>query len=172
MQSAAFDIFMSDLCQAQGVPLKACYESSFCLSADVTAAYDPNFAEVYEVRNSAFFNYGVSISKYTGARGKSGASDASAEVVGYVRRVFADNGVIWQLAELGKTDQGGGGTVACYMANRNIDTIDAGVPVLSMHAPFETTAKLDCYMAYKDEGALPRLRPLHRQVVLVWTSAG
>lgn len=154
MQSAAFDIFMSDLCQAQGVPLKACYESSFCLSADVTAAYDPNFAEVYEVRNSAFFNYGVSISKYTGARGKSGASDASAEVVGYVRRVFADNGVIWQLAELGKTDQGGGGTVACYMANRNIDTIDAGVPVLSMHAPFETTAKLDCYMAYKGMKAL------------------
>ena len=154
MQSAAFDIFMSDLCQAQGVPLKACYESSFCLSADVTAAYDPNFAEVYEVRNSAFFNYGVSISKYTGARGKSGASDASAEVVGYVRRVFADYGVIWQLAELGKTDQGGGGTVACYMANRNIDTIDAGVPVLSMHAPFETTAKLDCYMAYKGMKAL------------------
>ena len=154
MQSAAFDIFMSDLCQAQGVPLKACYESSFCLSADVTAASDPNIAEVYEVRNSAFFNYGVSISKYTGARGKSGASDASAEVVGYVRRVFADNGVIWQLAELGKTDQGGGGTVACYMANRNIDTIDAGVPVLSMHAPFETTAKLDCYMAYKGMKAL------------------
>ena len=87
-------------------------------------------------------------------QGKSGASDASAEVVGYVRRVFADNGVIWQLAELGKTDQGGGGTVACYMANRNIDTIDAGVPVLSMHAPFETTAKLDCYMAYKGMKAL------------------
>ena len=154
MQSAAFDIFMSDLCQAQGVPLKACYEASFCLSADVTAAYDPNFAEAYEARNSAFFNYGVCLSKYTGARGKSGASDASAEVVGYVRRVFADNGVIWQLAELGKTDQGGGGTVACYMANRNIDTIDAGVPVLSMHAPFETTAKLDGYMAYKGMKAL------------------
>ena len=154
MQSAAFDIFMSDLCQGQGVALKACYETSFCLSADVTAAYDPNFAEAYEVRNSAFFNYGVCVSKYTGARGKSGASDASAEVVGLVRRVFGDNGVVWQLAELGKTDQGGGGTVACYMANRNIDTIDAGVPVLSMHAPFETTAKLDCYMAYKGMLAL------------------
>ena len=149
MQSAAFDVFMSDLCQGQGVALKRCYERSFCLSADVTAAYDPNFAEAYEVRNSAFFNHGVCISKYTGARGKSGASDASAELVARVRRVFGENRVVWQLAELGKTDQGGGGTVACYMANRNIDTIDAGVPVLSMHAPFETTAKLDCYMTYR-----------------------
>ena len=154
MQSAAFDCFMADLCAGQGVPLRRCYERSFCLSADVTAAYDPNFAEAYEVRNSAFFNYGVCISKYTGARGKSGASDASAELVGKVRRVFAENGVVWQLAELGKTDQGGGGTVAAYLANRNIDTIDAGVPVLSMHAPFETTAKLDCYMTYKGMKAL------------------
>ena len=154
MQSAAFDTFMSDLCQGQGVQRKTCYEHSFCLSADVTAAYDPNFAEAYEPRNSAYINYGVCISKYTGARGKSGASDASAELVGYVRRAFAEAGVIWQLAELGKTDQGGGGTVACYMANRNIDTIDAEVPVLSMHAPFETTAKLDCYMAYKGMLAL------------------
>lgn len=154
MQSAAFDIFMSDLCDSQGAALKACYENAFCLSADVTAAYDPNFAEAYEVRNSAFLNYGVCLSKYTGARGKSGASDASAEVVGKVRRIFEENQVIWQLAELGKTDQGGGGTVACYMANRNIDTIDAGVPVLSMHAPFETTAKLDCYMTYKAMKAL------------------
>ena len=154
MQSAAFDTFMSDLCQGQGVQRKTCYEHSFCLSADVTAAYDPNFAEAYEPRNSAYINYGVCISKYTGARGKSGASDASAELVGYVRRTFAEAGIIWQLAELGKTDQGGGGTVACYMANRNIDTIDAGVPVLSMHAPFETTAKLDCYMAYKGMLAL------------------
>ena len=154
MQSAAFDVFMSDLCQAQGVPLKACYETSLCLSADVTAAYDPNFADAYESRNSAYFNYGVCISKYTGARGKSGASDASAELVGRLRRLFAQHHVLWQLAELGKTDQGGGGTVACYLANRNIDTIDAGVPVLSMHAPFETTAKLDCYMTYKAMTAL------------------
>ena len=154
MQSAAFDCFMADLCQSQGIPLRRCYEKSFCLSADVSAAFDPNFAEAYEVRNSAFFNYGVCISKYTGARGKSGASDASAELVGKIRRVFAENGVVWQLAELGKTDQGGGGTVAAYLANRNIDTIDAGVPVLSMHAPFETTAKLDCYMTYKGMKAL------------------
>ena len=154
MQSAAFDFFMEDLCRGQGVEPRRCYEKAFCLSADVTAAYDPNFGEAYEARNSAFFNYGVCISKYTGARGKSGASDASAELVGKVRRVFAEAGVVWQLAELGKTDQGGGGTVAAYLANRNIDTIDAGVPVLSMHAPFETTAKLDCYMTYKAMKAL------------------
>ena len=115
----------------------------------MTAAYDPNFAEAYEPRNSAYINYGVCISKYTGARGKSGASDASAELVGYVRRTFAEAGVIWQLAELGKTDQGGGGTGACYMANRNIETVDAGVPVLSMHAPMEIVSKLDTYMTFK-----------------------
>ena len=148
MQSAAFDIFMSDLCQAQGVPLKACYESSFCLSADVTAAYDPNFAEVYEKNNSAMVNYGVGLCKYTGSRGKGGCSDAGAEAVAYVRRLLDDRNIVWQMAELGKADQGGGGTVACYMANRNIDTLDAGVPVLSMHAPFETVSKLDCYMTY------------------------
>ncbi|MBO7389291.1 MAG: aminopeptidase, partial [Oscillospiraceae bacterium] len=85
----------------------------------------------------------------TGARGKSGTSDASAEVVAYIRRIFAENNVVWQLGELGKVDQGGGGTIAQYMANRNIDTIDAGVPVLSMHAPFEVVSKFDCYMAYK-----------------------
>ena len=149
MQSADFDTFMEDLCDSQGVPLRACYERSFCLSADVTAAYDPNFAEVYEKRNSAFVNYGMGLCKYTGARGKSGASDASAELVAYARRVLDRAGVIWQMAELGKVDQGGGGTVAAYMAQRNIDTLDAGVPVLSMHAPFETVGKLDCYMTYR-----------------------
>ena len=135
MKSAAFDTFVSDLCDAQRVPLKACYEKSFCLSTDVTAAYDPNFAEVYEKRNSARVNYGIGLCKYTGSRGKSGASDASAEVVAYIRRVLDEAGVVWQMAELGKVDAGGGGTVACYMAERDIDTIDAGVPVLSMHAP-------------------------------------
>ena len=148
MQSAFFDTFMEDLCDSQNVPLRACYEKSFCLSSDVTAAFDPNFAEVYERNNSAFVNYGVGLSKYTGARGKGGCSDAGAEAVGYIRRLLDDRGVLWQMAELGKTDQGGGGTVACYMANRNIDTLDAGVPVLSMHAPFETVSKLDCYMTY------------------------
>ena len=149
MQSAAFDTFMEDLCAAQDVPLRVCYEKSFCLSADVTAAYDPNFAEVFEKRNAALVSYGVGIAKYTGARGKGGASDADAETVGYVRRLFETNGVIWQIAELGKVDAGGGGTVAMYMANRNITTIDAGVPVLSMHAPFEVVSKLDCYETYK-----------------------
>ena len=149
MQSAAFDTFMSDLCDSQKVPLKTCYEKSFCLSADVTAAYDPNYADVYEKRNSARINYGMGLCKYTGARGKSGASDASAEVVAYVRRILDEAGVFWQMAELGKVDAGGGGTVACFMANRDIDTLDAGVPVLAMHAPFETVSKLDCYMTYK-----------------------
>ena len=129
--------------------MKACYEKSFCLSADVTAAFDPNFPEVYEKNNSAYLNYGICISKYTGSRGKSGASDASAEVVGFARKLFRENRVVWQTAELGKVDQGGGGTVAAYMADRNIDTLDAGVPVLSMHAPFEVVAKLDCFMTYR-----------------------
>ena len=149
MKSAAFDTFMADLCAGQGVLPRVCYEKSFCLSADVTAAYDPNFADVYEKRNSAFVNYGMGLCKYTGARGKSGASDASAEVVAYARRVLDMANVVWQMAELGKVDAGGGGTVAVYMAERDIDTLDAGVPVLSMHAPFETVGKLDCYMTYK-----------------------
>ena len=149
MQSAAFDCFMEDLCAAQGAELRRCYEKSFCISADVTNAYDPLYPDVSEKRSDAKINYGVGICKFTGARGKSGTSDASAEVVAYLRRLFAENNVIWQLAELGKVDQGGGGTIAKFMANRNIDTIDPGVPVLSMHAPFEVVAKLDCYMTYK-----------------------
>ena len=149
MQSAAFDAFMTDLCDGQSVPLRVCYENAFCLSADVTAAYDPNFAEVYEKKNAAFVNGGVGICKYTGARGKSGSSDAAAETVGYVRAVLDAAGVCWQICELGKVDAGGGGTVAQYMANRNIATLDAGVPVLSMHAPFEVVGKLDCYEMYR-----------------------
>ena len=129
--------------------LRRCFENSFCLSADVTAAFVPYFPEVAEKRNDSKLNYGMGICKFTGARGKSGTSDASAEVVAHLRRLFAENGVIWQLSELGKVDQGGGGTIAKFMANRNIDTIDAGVPVLSMHAPFEVVSKLDCYMTYK-----------------------
>ena len=154
MKSEAFDTFMADLCASQGVLLRACYEKSFCLSADVTAAFDPTFADVYEKRNSAFVNYGLALSKYTGARGKYEASDATAELVAYVRRVLDEAHVCWQMAELGKVDEGGGGTVAAYMAQRNIDTLDAGVPVLSMHAPFETVGKLDCYMMYKAAKAL------------------
>ena len=154
MQSAAFDTFMADLCEAQGAALRVCLENSFCLSADVTAAYDPNFGEVFEKKNAAFLNYGIGLCKYTGARGKSGASDASAETVGYVRGIFDRANVIWQIAELGKVDAGGGGTVAMYMANRNITTLDAGVPVLAMHAPFEVVSKLDCYETYKGMRAI------------------
>ena len=149
MQSAVFDTFMEDLCDTQKVPVRVCFERSFCLSADVTAAFDPNFADVYEKRNAAQINYGIGLCKYTGARGKSGASDADAETVAQVRGLFDKAGVIWQLAEMGKVDAGGGGTVALYMANRNITTLDAGVPVLSMHAPFEVVSKLDCYETYK-----------------------
>ena len=149
MQSMAFECFIEDLCAAQGVDVRRCYEKSFCLSADVCNAFDPVYPEVSEKRNNAKINYGVGVCKYTGSRGKGGTNDADAETVAKVRRIFADAGVVWQMAELGKVDQGGGGTVAVYLAKRNISTIDAGVPVLSMHAPFEVVAKFDCYMTYK-----------------------
>ncbi len=148
MTSHAFEYFIQRLC-GEDCTVEDCFAHSFCISADVTAAYDPLYADVSEKSNSARINYGVGHCKFTGSGGKSGASDASAEVVAYLRRLCDENGVVWQMCELGKVDQGGGGTVALYMAGRNIDTIDAGVPVLSMHAPFETTAKLDCYMTYK-----------------------
>ena len=149
MQSEAFDCFMEDLCAQQGAALRRCLENSFCLSADVTVAFDPLYPEVSEKRSESKLNYGMAICKFTGARGKSGTSDASAELVGYLRGLFDRNQVVWQLTEMGKVDQGGGGTIAKFMAKRNIDTIDAGVPVLSMHAPFEIVSKLDCYMTYK-----------------------
>ena len=145
MQSQAFEHFMDMLCQCQNVKLADCFAHSFCLSADVSNAFDPNFPEVSDRRNNSKLNYGVAICKYTGSRGKGGASDASAEVMGHIRTVLDEAGVLWQTATLGKVDQGGGGTVAAYMANRNIDTVDAGVPVLSMHAPIELVSKLDCY---------------------------
>ncbi len=146
MQSQAFEYFMEMLCNTQNVALTECFANSFCLSADVSNAFDPNFPEVSERRNNSQLNYGVSICKYTGSRGKGGASDASAEAMYHIRKTLDDAGVRWQIATLGKVDQGGGGTVAAYMANRNIVTVDAGVPVLSMHAPLELVSKLDCYM--------------------------
>lgn len=149
MQGEAFEYFMQCLCQAQGADLRQCLANSFCLSADVCAAFDPGFSEVFERKNSAYVNYGVGLCKYTGSGGKSGASDASSEVVGKVRKILNDDNIAWQMCELGKTDAGGGGTVAKYMAKRNIDTLDAGVPVLSMHAPFEVVSKFDCYMTYR-----------------------
>lgn len=149
MQSEYFEMFMGDLCDACGASIRRCFANSFCLSADVSNAFDPLYAETCDRTNNTFINYGTGIFKYTGSRGKGGSSDASAEVMGYVRRLFADNDVIWQTGELGKVDQGGGGTVACYMANRNIETVDAGVPVLCMHAPMELVSKLDTYMTFK-----------------------
>ena len=149
MQSFAFETFIHDLCHATKASLYRCFEKSFCLSADVSNAYDPNFAETTEKRNNSALNMGVAVFKYTGSRGKGGASDASAEAMGYIRSVLDKAGVIWQVGELGKVDQGGGGTVAAYMANRNIVTVDAGVPVLSMHAPMEIVSKLDCYMSMR-----------------------
>ncbi len=154
MQTQAFDTFMQELCLGRSEALRRCLASSFCLSTDVTAARDPNFPDVFDKRNSARFNHGVGLCKYTGVRGKSGASDASAEVVARVRRVLDDEGIPWQMVDLGKVDAGGGGTVALFMANRNIDTLDAGVPVLAMHAPFEITAKLDGYMMYRGVKAI------------------
>ena len=145
MQCRYFEHFVGALCDAQGVKLEDCFAASFCLSADVTNAFDPNFPETCDKRNNSFLNYGIAICKYTGSRGKSGASDASAEALGHVRTTLDNAGVVWQLATMGKVDQGGGGTVAAYMANRNIVTVDAGVPVLSMHAPLELVSKLDCY---------------------------
>ena len=148
MQSEVFEYFMGMLCDAQGVNMYHCFQNSFCLSADVSNAHDPSFAETEDRRNNSQLNYGVAICKYTGSRGKGGASDASAEAMGHVRKTLDDAGVIWQIATLGKVDQGGGGTVAAYMANRNIVTVDAGVPVIAMHAPIEVVSKLDCYETY------------------------
>ena len=126
--------------------LEDCFANSFCLSADVANAYDPTFAYVHDPRNNSKLNYGVAIMKYTGGYGKSRASDASAEAMGHVRTTLDKAGVLWQINTIGKIDVGGGGTVAAYMANRNIVTVDAGVPVLNMHAPWELASKLDCYM--------------------------
>jgi len=145
MNSWAFETFMQDICDIQGCSLNRCFENSFCLSADVSNAYDPNFPETCDKRNNSKLNYGVAIMKYTGSGGKGGASDAGAEAMGHVRTTLDNAGVIWQIATLGKVDQGGGGTVAVCMANRNIVTVDAGVPVISMHAPLEVVSKVDCY---------------------------
>ena len=149
MQSRYFENFMADLCDTQDTKLRHCLAASVCLSADVSNAYDPLYAETCDKQNNSRLNYGIALCKYTGARGKSGASDASSELFARIRRIFNEADVYWQIAELGKVDQGGGGTVAAYMANRNIDTLDAGVPVLSMHAPMEIVSKLDAYMTMK-----------------------
>ena len=149
LQSAYLKYFIADIAAEFGAEGREVLSNSQCMSADVNAAFDPTFPDVMEKRNCAFINYGVVVTKFTGARGKSGTSDASAEFVGKIRRLLDENEVIWQTGELGKVDMGGGGTVAAYIANLNVDTIDVGVPVLSMHAPFETVAKIDVYQTYK-----------------------
>ena len=149
LKSAFLRYFIADLAKPHGVEGRTVLSHSECLSADVNAAFDPTFPEVAERRNTAYLNYGVVITKYTGALGKSGTSDASAEFAGKVRNLLDKTGVVWQTGELGKVDQGGGGTVAAYIANLNVDVIDLGVPVLSMHAPFEVVSKIDTYMAYR-----------------------
>lgn len=140
--------FLQQLCAAQGADYITACKAAKCLSADVTAAFDPTFADAFEPDNGTYAGCGVAIYKYTGARGKSGTSDASAELVSYLTRLMERNGIVWQIGEMGKLDLGGGGTVAKFVANQDIDTIDIGVPVLSMHAPFEVVSKADVYMAY------------------------
>lgn len=141
--------FIEDLADGAGVPVRRVLSNSQCLSADVNAAFDPTFPEPFEARNSCHLGEGVVITKYTGSRGKSGSNDASAEYLAQVRRVLDDAGIVWQTGCLGKVDAGGGGTVAAYVAEMGVDVVDVGVPVLSMHAPFEIVSKNDVYCTYK-----------------------
>ena len=148
MQSAVFTDLIDALASSFGVSSAQVRAKSRCLSADVNAGYDPNFKDVCEPLNSTYLSCGAGITKFTGARGKSGSNDASAEFMGEIRRMFAAGGVIWQTGELGKVDAGGGGTVAKFIANMNIDTVDIGVPVISMHSPYEVISKADLYELY------------------------
>jgi len=149
LNSHYLEFFIDDLAACFGKAGRRVLSKSKCMSADVNAAFDPTYGEVHERKNAAYCNYGVVVTKYTGARGKSGTNDASAEFVGEVRRLLDAEGVQWQTGELGKVDEGGGGTVAMYVAAYNVDVVDIGVPVLSMHAPFEVVAKSDVYQTYK-----------------------
>jgi len=153
MESALLEHFVSELIALEGkyneLVLKRALYNAKALSADVNSGVDPNYEEVDEKRNASYMGKGVVITKYTGARGKSGASDANAEFVGEVRKAFNDSGIVWQTGELGKVDEGGGGTIAMFLARYGMDVLDCGVPLLSMHAPLEVSSKADVYMAYK-----------------------
>ena len=149
LESDFLRFVIGDLAKMQNGDPTVALRNSKCLSADVNAGLDPTFQDVMEKKNASFLNYGVVATKYTGARGKSGTSDASAEYVAQIRNMLDNAGIIWQTGELGKVDIGGGGTVAMFIANMGVDVVDLGVPVLSMHAPFETTAKFDVYMCYR-----------------------
>ena len=141
--------FIADLAQAEGLELRHVLAKSQCLSADVAAAYDPNYSEVFEANNSCYLNGGIGVEKYTGGKGKSRTSEATAEFISELRQLFERNGVLWQMGENGKIDAGGSGTVAKFIAALNVDVIDIGVPVLSMHSPFELVSKLDLLMTYR-----------------------
>ncbi len=147
--SSYLPYFIDDLADCFDAKGRHVLSVSKCLSADVNAAFDPTFPDVMESMNCAYINNGVCVTKFTGSRGKSGTSDASAEFTGWVHRLLDSKNVVWQTGELGKVDAGGGGTVAAYIANLDVDTIDVGVPVLCMHAPFEIVSKLDVYMTYR-----------------------
>ena len=149
MQCILIRDILDAIAKNYGVDPAVLRQNSKCISADVTAGFDPAYASAFEEMNASLIHHGVAMSKFTGSRGKSGSNDASAEYVGYLRKVFADAGVIWQTGELGRVDLGGGGTVALFIANNNIDTVDLGVPVLSMHSPDELVSKADVYSAYK-----------------------
>ena len=149
MKGAFMRYFVDDLGAPYGIAGHTILSASQCLSADVGVAFDPTFPDVVEPMNSAYMNYGPVVVKFTGSRGKGGSNDASAEYMGEVRKLLDDNGIIWQTAELGRIDLGGGGTVAAYIAELDVDTIDIGVPVLSMHAPYEVTSKIDVYETYR-----------------------
>lgn len=149
MQCRLLEDVIAALATADGACPAVVRAHSECLSADVNAAFDPNYPDVYEKRNAAILSCGTVMSKFTGARGKSGTNDASAEFVARVRAAFEADGVVWQTAELGRIDVGGGGTVAKYIAQLNIDTVDIGVPVISMHAPYEVVSKADVYATYR-----------------------
>ena len=149
LNSSYLRYFIENLAEDFGVRGRVVLSNSECLSADVNAAFDPTYPSVMEKNNASYINYGVIVTKYTGSRGKSGTSDASAEFTGRIRSLMNKNNITWQTGELGKVDAGGGGTVAAYIANMDVDVIDLGVPVLSMHAPYEIVAKSDVYMAYR-----------------------
>ena len=149
MQSMYVFHFMQLLCRAAGQDDILAFRNSVCLSADVTAAFDPSWASAFEKQNGTYAGRGIAIFKYTGSRGKSSASDANAELLGDITRMLDANNVAWQIGEMGRLDLGGGGTIAKYVANRGIKVLDMGVPVLSMHSPFEVIHKTDLYMAYR-----------------------
>ena len=153
MESHVFDSFMAEILNKLGINKPNLLEKVFCnskmLSADVDAGFDPIYASVSEKNNAAHLGRGIGLNKYTGARGKSGASDANAEFVAEIRKIFEKNDIRYQISELGKVDVGGGGTIAYILANKGIDVIDCGVPVLSMHAPYEVTSKFDLYEVYR-----------------------